>query len=160
MPMQLNQRAMAQQTDRLAREQRDIANQLTDLNQRMGGGEDVLGRVDELAKEADAIARAMEGGRPPPQVLARQERLFHRLLDAGRTLEKDEESDERVGERPGEVDRNAVGALNPALFETTSRYRVPTPEELRGLPPAYRKLILDYFARINRTPEREGREPM
>jgi hypothetical protein len=37
---------------------------------------------------------------------------------------------------------------------------VPTPEELRGLPPAYRKLILDYFERINRKPDPEGREPM
>jgi hypothetical protein len=126
----------------------------------MGGREDVLGRVDELAREADAIARAMERGGPPPQVLARQERLFHRLLDAGRTLEKDEESDERVGESPGDFERNAVGALNPALFESGTRYRVPTPEELRGLPPAYRKLILDYFERINRKPDPEGREPM
>jgi hypothetical protein len=160
MPMQLNQQAMAQQTQRLAQDQRNIANQLTDLNQRMGGREDVLGRVDELAREADAIARAMERGGPPPQVLARQERLFHRLLDAGRTLEKDEESDERVGESPGDFERNAVGALNPALFESATRYRVPTPEELRGLPPAYRKLILDYFQRINRKPDPEGREPM
>jgi hypothetical protein len=130
------------------------------MNQRMGGREDVLGRVDELAKEADAIARAMEGGRPPPQVLARQERLFHRLLDAGRTLEKDEESEERVGERPGDFERNAAGTLNPALLDSANRYRVPTPEELRSLPPAYRKLILDYFERINRKPDREGREPM
>ncbi|MGH7500266.1 MAG: hypothetical protein ACREL7_00775 [Longimicrobiales bacterium] len=160
LPMQLNQQAMAQQTQRLAQDQRSIANELTDLNQRMGGREDVLGRVDQLAKEADAIARAMEGGRPPAQVLARQERLFHRLLDAGRTLEKDEESDERVGESPDEFERSLTGPLNPALFQTTNRYRVPTPEELRGLPPAYRRLILDYFERINRRPDREGREPM
>jgi hypothetical protein len=150
MPLNLAPRAMSQQLNRLAREQREIASRLEGVNEMTGGREDVLGRLDQLAREAEEISRALEGGRLPPEVLARQERLFHRLLDAGRTLERDETSDERVGEAPGAFDPSRAGALDPALLDDGTRYRVPTPEELHGLPPALRRLILDYFERLNR----------
>jgi hypothetical protein len=152
MPLNLGPRAMSQQLDRLAREQRDIAGKLQGVHESTRGQEDLLGRLDHLAREAEDLARALDGGRLPPDVLARQERLFHRLLDAGRTLEKDETSDERVGERPGEVGVSRAGTLDPSLLDDGTRYRVPTPEELRGLPPAYRRLILDYFELLNRPP--------
>jgi len=150
MPLNLAPRAMSQQLNRLAGEQREIASRLEGVNEMTGGREDVLGRLDQLAREAEEIARALEGGRLPPEVLARQERLFHRLLDAGRTLERDETSDERVGEAPGTFDPSRAGALDASLLENGTRYRVPTPEELRGLPPALRRLVLDYFERLNR----------
>ncbi|MGH7507654.1 MAG: DUF4175 family protein [Longimicrobiales bacterium] len=150
MPLNLSSRAMSQQLERMARDQREIASRLEGVNEMMGGREDVLGRLDALASEAEQIARQLEGGRLPPEVLARQERLFHRLLDAGRTLERDETSDERVGEAPGAFDPSRAEALDPGLLDDGMRYRVPTPEELRDLPPAYRRLILEYFERLNR----------
>jgi chromosome segregation ATPase len=158
MPLNLQPQAMSQQLNRMAQEQRDIASKLDGVNQSMGRRDDVLGDLDAMAQEAERLARELEGGRLPADVLARQERLFHRLLDAGRTLERDEMSEERRAERPGEYTPSAPPALDAALLDTSVRYRVPTPEELKSLPPAYRKMILEYFERINRvSPGAEGR---
>jgi len=155
-PMNLAPQTMAQQMSQLARQQREIASKLDGMNN-MGGKEDVLGRLDELAREANQIAREMEGGRLTPQTMARQERLFHRLLDAGRTLEREDYSDERQAERPGSVGASRAGALDPKLLEAVERYPAPTPEQLRELPPAVRRLVLEYFEKLNR-PEMPSKE--
>src|SRR5690606_21480456 len=63
LPLDLGPRAMADQMQRMAREQRDIARRLGGLNDMVGGQDDVLGQLDELAREAEAIARELDGGR-------------------------------------------------------------------------------------------------
>jgi hypothetical protein len=72
----------------LAREQRQVAQQLDELGEAAGAD-----RAAQLAKEAKALADALEGGRLDATTLARQQQLFRRMLDAGRTLEKDERED-------------------------------------------------------------------
>ncbi len=150
-PLNLAPQVMAEQLQRLAKEQRDIGRKLDGMSN-VGGREDALGRLDELAKEANALTRELEGGRLTPQTLARQERLFHRLLDAGKTLERDEYSEERKAERPGTIPPNVAKALRPGLLDSNARFRVPTEEELRGLPPAMRRYVLEYYERLNRLP--------
>lgn len=153
LPMNLSPSAMARELQRLGAQQRNIAQQLEGVSRNVGGRDDVLGNLDALAAEAERIAREMEAGRLPPETRARQERLFHRLLDAGRSLERDEQTDERVADRPGAFDPTDAGALDERLLDDGTRYRVPTPAELRALPPAYRRLILEYFERLNRAAE-------
>ena len=157
-PMDVTQAARGQQLNRLAQEQMEIARRLGELNR--GGAESMMGDIDALAQEAEQIAREMQSGRMPPETVARQERLFHRMLDAGRSLEKDEVEDERSAERPGGFDARAVDGLDPALFADPNRFRAPDAAELQSLPPAYRRLILDYFERLNRQDARQqGRSP-
>jgi len=151
LPMNLSPSSMARELQRLSSQQRNVANQLDEVSRNIGGRDNVLGDIDALAREAEQLAREMEGGRLSPETRARQERLFHRLLDAGRSLERDEQTDERVAERPGAIGASEALPLDPALLDPAARYRVPTPEELNGLPPAYRRLILEYFERLNRT---------
>lgn len=153
LPMNLSPSAMARELQRLSTQQRNIAHQLDEVSQNVGGRDNVLGDIDALAREAEQIARQMEGGRLTPETRARQERLFHRLLDAGRSLERDEQTDERVAERPGGIGANEALPIDPALLDPAARYRMPTPEELNGLPPAYRRLVLEYFERLNRARE-------
>jgi hypothetical protein len=150
-PMNLAPQVMSDQLSRLAKQQRDVARKLDGMNN-MGGREDALGQLDELAREANQLARELEGGRLTPQTLARQEKLFHRLLDAGRTLERDEYSDERKAERPGAVPEHVIKALRAGLLDGNLRYPPPTEEQLRAFKPAERRMILQYFERINRTP--------
>jgi len=122
-----------------------------------GARDDLLGRLDELVKEADGIARELEGGRINPQTVQRQERLFHKLLDAGKTMERDEVSEERESEAARALPPSVIRALKPGLFDNTDKFTAPTAEQLRDLPPAYRKLILDYFERLNRASQQEQR---
>lgn len=149
MPLALSGPAMANQLRELASEQRGVAQGLEEVERKLDGSGDVLGRMDELAAEAEALARQMEAGALPPEARARQERLFHRLLDAGRSLERDETSEDRRAERPESAEVDRARALDPSLMRGP-RYRPPSDEQLRRLSPAYRKLILDYFDRLNR----------
>jgi hypothetical protein len=134
---------MMQQLQALAQRERQMAGQLDRL-----AAEGDVGQAEALAEEAREVARTMEAGGLDRELLERQERLFRRLLDAGRSLQSDEEDsrEERVSEsaRPGQV-RAPVEAKGG----DAPRYRYPTWQELRGLSPEVRRIILDYFRRLN-----------
>jgi hypothetical protein len=149
LPLDLTPSAMSAQMQKLAQQQKDIAQKLGTMNS--GVKDDLLGKIDNMAKEADELARSLSGSRLSPDVVARQEKLFHRLLDAGRTLEKDEITKERVAERPGTPIPSLAKELDPALMQNGTKFRMPSSEELKQMPPAYRRLILDYFDRLNKS---------
>ncbi len=135
---------LAQELRALAERQRSLAAELERLNAEGG-----VSGAAELAQEAQDIARDLERGRLDRETVERQERLFRRLLDAGRTLESDEEDErrERVSESADPANVRLPGAGEVPLGQ--ARYRFPTWEELRGLSPEERRLILDYFRRLN-----------
>src|SRR2546430_17443073 len=72
---------------------RALAEQLERLQ-----AEDANAAAGPLAREAKELARQLEAGRLDQQTIERQQRLYRRLLDAGRTLSNDEpdENKERV----------------------------------------------------------------
>ncbi|MGQ0562693.1 MAG: hypothetical protein ACT443_12565 [Gemmatimonadota bacterium] len=148
LPLNLGPRTLAQQLGVMAREQREIAQKLGGMN-KGGARDDLLGRLDDLVKEADQIAKELEGGRLTPQTVRRQNELFHKLLDAGRTMERDEVSEERKADAAQPLPPSVVRALKPGLFDSSDRYAIPTAEQLRHLPPAYRRLVLEYFQKLN-----------
>jgi hypothetical protein len=153
LPLDLGPRALSEQLQQMAREQREIAKKLGGMNDMAGGSDDLMGQLDALALEAEQLAQDLSGGRLTPELLARQEQLFHRLLDAGHTLEREEVSEQRVAERPGDVGVSSAAELDAALLNGGLRYPVPSLEVLRSLPPAYRRLVIDYFDRLNRVVE-------
>jgi hypothetical protein len=129
----------------LARQQRQVARELEELGDAVGGERAAL-----LAREARALADALDAARLDPATLARQQQLFRRLLDAGRSLEREqrEETDRREARagtagdafRPGDAAGRGAAA---------ARFREPTWDELRGLSAEDRRLILEYFRRLN-----------
>ncbi|HEX9611530.1 MAG TPA: DUF4175 family protein [Gemmatimonadales bacterium] len=138
--------AMLQQMRALAARQRALAEQLERLQ---AGG--MSGSAGALAEEARELARRLEQGGLDRQTVERQERLYRRMLDAGRTL-----SGEEPDERKERVSRSATGdslrrppALRPGATGAGPRVRYPTWEELRGLTAAERRLVLEYFRRLN-----------
>ena len=129
----------------LARQQRQVAEQLDELGDGAGGD-----RAAQLAKEARQLAEALEGGRLDGTTLARQQQLFRRLLDAGRSLEKDEREDNTKREATSAKGGNEFAPLNAnANGRSATRFREPTWDELRGLTADERRAILEYFKRIN-----------
>jgi hypothetical protein len=142
-PLSSQQQATARA---LAREQRQVSQQLDELGEGAGGD-----RAAQLAREAKQLADALEGGRLDATTLARQQQLFRKLLDAGRSLQKEERDDdskkrEATSAKPGnefKVDNtNASG-------RAATKFREPTWDELRGLSADERRAILEYFKRIN-----------
>ena len=135
---------LMQRLQALAAEQRALAQELERLR-----AEGDVGAAGELARQAEELARDLAGGALNQEVLDRQEQLYRRLLDAGRSLESDEE--DRRQERVSETAR--LGNVRfPAADETStgaSRYPYPAWEELRSLSPEERRLVLEYFRRLN-----------
>ena len=144
--MQLGQEAMAQQLQRLSEGQGDVAGELEELEQQPSAEGQVLGDLESLVEEARQLAARLRGGRLDAETRARQERLFHRLLDAGRTLENEEFARERESTSPSTFER---GAVLPVGLDAL-RYALPSAEQLRQLSTAERELVLRYFDRLNR----------
>jgi hypothetical protein len=154
MPMRLGEQAMAQQLSNLSQQQQSVAQDLGDLAGEPGA-DDALGDLDEFAREAAFLAQQLAQGRLTPEIVREQERLFHRLLDAGRSLEREEFTEERESEVAGAFERGDVVPLT-ALQLGAMRYELPDGEQLRRLSPAVRQLVLEYFEHLNRGDAGDG----
>ena len=149
LPMQLGAQALGELLQQLAQGQEGVAGNLQDLAQQPGAEGAALGDLEALAQEAQALAELLAGGRLDPETRARQDRLFHRLLDAGRTLQNEELSEERDSEVPALFERGEVLPLGLDALGV-GRYGLPSAEQLQQLTPAERTLVLRYFDRLNR----------
>jgi len=138
--------AVLQQLRALAVRQRALAEQLEQLH--ATGASEASGA---LAAEARELARQLEAGRLDRRTVERQQRLYRRLLDAGRTLTGDEPDPDR--ERVSRTAQEATLRRPPPLAADAAgrgpRVRYPTWEELRGLTPDERRLVLEYYRRLN-----------
>lgn len=134
-----------QQMLQLAMQQRAIAQQL-ELMQAAGQ----LPGAGELAREAKEISRTLEAGRLTPETARRQEQLFRRMLDAGRSLEGDErdETRERQSEAAREAERLLPPSLDPRLRRNAGDVPLPGWDDLQQLRPEDRRRVLEYFRRL------------
>jgi len=140
--------------EQLARTQESIASTLGDLSREPGAGQ-IPGSLEALSEEAQQIAEELSSGRLDGTTLERQDHFLDRLLSAGRTLERDGPTEEREGTTAGAVERRVVSPLPDYLLEILA-LPVPAPEELDALTPGQRRLVLDYFERVNRRQSGEG----
>ena len=138
--------AIREQLRQLGAQQRALAEELQKLK---GGGN--LPGAGELSEEAKDLAKRLEGGRIDRQVVERQERLFRRMLDAGRTLQGREEDERKERQSTTATDDSIrlPPALRAKLRGDDERLRVPTWEELQQLSPEERRLVVDYFRRLS-----------
>jgi hypothetical protein len=143
--------AIREQLRRLGARQRALSEEL----QKLKAGGDLPG-AGEMADEAKDLARRLEGGRLDRQVVDRQERLFRRMLDAGRTLQGREEDEQKERQSTTAADDSVhlPPALRARLMDDEGRPRVPTWEELQRLSPEERRLVVDYFRRLSQSSSR------
>jgi hypothetical protein len=136
-----------EQARALARAQREVARQLEEV-----ANADPSGRAQELAREARALAQALDQGAFDPAQAARQERLLRRMLDAGRSLEQEQRDESARRESRTARGTARVVPGDEASGRVAERYRVPTWEELRGLSADDRRVVIEYFRRLNAEP--------
>lgn len=133
------------QARELARAQREVARQLDEVSD-----SDPTGRAQEMAREARLLAQALDQGAVDPATQARQERLFRRMLDAGRSLEQEQRDEtQRRESRAARGIERFTPAAGAARGREAERFTVPTWEELRGLSAEERRLVIEYFRRLN-----------
>ncbi len=139
--------AARQQSRVLAKQQRDVARSLNDVSDA-----DQTGRTDALAKEAQTLAQQIERNGIDPAVAARQQQLYRRLLDAGRFLEQDERDDQGPREAKAANGNGASGRVDGAQSgKAANKFAPPTWNELRGLGPDERRIVIEYFRKLNVT---------
>jgi hypothetical protein len=144
---QLSQQGQAD-SRQLARQQREVAARLEDASDRDGAA-----RAEEMAREARQIAQQLESAQLDPGVLERQQRLFRKMLDAGRLLEEEERED--TGKReatPWTGSEVFTPSGANATGKAATKFTPPTWNDLRGLTSEERRLVLEYFKRINAKP--------
>ncbi len=135
---------MQQQMQLLAQKQQQLAQEL----ERLRAQAEMPG-AKAMADEARELARRLEAGRLDRETVARQERLFKRMLDAGRTLQGEEKDEKK--ERQSETAKSDSVSIPPALrrlLDSDGRIRFPTWDELQRLSPEERRLVTDYFRRL------------
>jgi hypothetical protein len=107
-----------------------VAARLEDASDRDGAA-----RAEELAREARQIAQQLESAQLDP-VLERQQRLFRKMLDAGRLLEEEERED--TGKREA-TPWTGSEVFTPSGVNATgkaaTKFTPPTWNDLRGLTP-------------------------
>jgi hypothetical protein len=136
----------AEQLRQLGARQRAMAEQLEKLR-----GQGSMAGAGEMAEEAKDLARRLETQRLDRETVERQERLFRRMLDAGRTLQgkQEDERKERQSTTAKDDSVHLPPALRAALLEDGNRLRVPSWEELQRLSPEERRLVVDYFRQLS-----------
>jgi hypothetical protein len=136
----------------LARQQRQVAEKLDELSDGAGGD-----KTAKLAQEARQLAEALDNSRIDATTLARQQQLFRKMLDAGRSLEKEDREESNRREAKAAVDpRTLTPSPSPVKAKDAVRFREPTWDELRGLSADERRLVLEYFRKLNGSGGRGG----
>ena len=131
----------------LARQQRQLSEQLDETSDEAGGQ-----RAAQLAQEARQLAEALDNGRLDGTTLARQQQLFRRMLDAGKSLEKEERDDNGKREAKAATGSEAFTPNGKIDARAALKFRPPTWDEMRNLSADERRAILDYFTRLNSGP--------
>jgi hypothetical protein len=135
--------AMMQQLRQIAERQRALANQMERL-----GEAGLPGNPQQMADEARSLADRIEQARLDRATLERQQRLFRRMLDAGRTLHNDDEPDD-----PERKSRTGQDVAHPPPTNVARpgalKYPIPSWNDLKLLSPGERAMVLDYFRRLN-----------
>ncbi len=142
--MLMNQQLSAGQLQALAQRQRQMAQELERLR-----AETQSAGTRDLAEEARELARKLEAGRLDRETVERQERLFKRMLDAGRTLQGQEEDQKKEREATtAKTDTLSIPGSLRRLLDRDGRIRLPSWDELQRLSPEERRLVTDYFRRL------------
>ena len=134
-----------QQLQQLAAQQRALAQELEKLR-----GQGNMPGAGEMANEAEELAQRLQAGRLDRQTVERQEKLFRRMLDAGRTLQGEQEDEQKERQSTTATGDSVLlpPALRARLEDADGRLQVPSWEELQRLSPAERRIVVDYFRRL------------
>ncbi|SYZ74652.1 conserved membrane hypothetical protein [Candidatus Zixiibacteriota bacterium] len=96
---------------RLAAEQDAIRKSLSDLEREFGNSREVLGRLDAISDEMKKIVDELSSGEAGEPTLERQLQVYSRMLDASKTLQRKDFTDQRKAEVGKDITRNSPPAL-------------------------------------------------
>ncbi len=131
---------------RLAAQQLAVQKSLEQLAAEIGQRSEILGRLDQVAKEMEDVVKDLQNRTVDRQTVDRQQRILSRLLDAQRSLRERDYSKQRQAET-GKIYRAiSPGALPPELGDRASRAQQDLLRALQeNYSRDYKELIQRYF---------------
>jgi len=135
-----------QELQRLAGEQGSIRKSLEELNAEFGNSRQILGRLDDIAKEMKGVEEDLADGEIGEETAQRQLRIYSRMLQAARSLQRKDFSEQRRATTAEEQPYFVPPALPTDIFSD----RVNLEDRLRrflgdNYPPQYEEQIKAYF---------------
>jgi len=140
------QDGMRQALGRLAGEQGAIRKSLEELQQEFGNSRQVLGRLDDIAREMKKVEEDMANGEIGQETTDRQLKIFSRMLEASRSLQRKDFSEQRKAV----TSSDPIYYLPPALSSDILNDRLKFEDKLRqylgdNYPAQYEEQIKAYF---------------
>lgn len=144
---------------RLAAEQAAVKKSLEQLLQEFGQRGEILGRLDQTAKDMEDVVKDLQQNRAGRPTIERQQRILSRLLDAQRSMKERDFSKEReaqVGKTYRAID---PGSLPADLGEKKSRLYEDLLRALReNYTRDYKDLIQRYFDALAKGQQQDGKK--
>ncbi len=97
---------------RLASEQDGIRKSLQQLQQEFGNGKEVLGRLDAISDDMKKIVEELSNGEVGQETMERQLKVYSRMLDASKTLQRKDFTEQRKAEVGKDIVRNSPADLS------------------------------------------------
>lgn len=131
----------------MAAQQRAIQKAVREIRRQMGSRRHaLLGDLDHIASEMEAVIQEMNNRRAGSRTLERQRRILSRLLDAQRSIRERGRSSERRAGRGTDLAYQGPGSLPSNLGEADNPLRRRLRDALdAGFAAEYRRLIRSYF---------------
>ena len=135
---------------RLAAEQQALKENLERLNQESGNRSQILGSLDDIAKDMQKVVEDLERMKVDQRTIDRQKQILSRLLDSEKSLVKRDYSEKRKAETGEDITRKSpvrlpanIGALEQKERERAQRLSSET------YPKEYEEAIKEYFKALS-----------
>jgi len=131
---------------RLAGEQGSIRKSMEQLAQEFGNSRQILGRLDDIAKDMKDIEEGLASGEVGDEVTQRQLKVLSRMLEASRSLQRRDFSEQRKAD----VSMDKPLYIPPSLSADLLNDKIQLEDRLRqflgtGYPAQYEEQIKAYF---------------
>ncbi|OQY27599.1 MAG: hypothetical protein B6244_10075 [Candidatus Cloacimonetes bacterium 4572_55] len=140
-----------QQMARLAAEQQQVQKSMEELGREVKDRNDILGRLDDMAKEAEKVVKDLEERHVDQRTIDRQQKILSRLLDAQKSMRKREYSRKREAKTSENYSRRSPNELPADLLERKRDLHDDLLRSLKeGLPVEYERLVKSYFEALSK----------
>ncbi|MEA3296761.1 MAG: DUF4175 family protein, partial [candidate division Zixibacteria bacterium] len=133
--------------ERLAGQQEAIRKSVQDLNREFGSSRQILGRLDAITEEMKKVEEELTSGEIGPETTERQLKIYSRLLQASRSLQRRDFTEQRKATTAVSDRFHVPSPLSSGFFDDDG---VKLEDKLRKFlsdeyPPQYEEQIKAYF---------------
>ncbi len=145
-PGQMQQGEGRQTLERLAGEQGSLRKSMEQLEQEFGNSRQILGRLDDIAKEMKEIEEDMQDGEIGQETAEKQLRVYSRMLEASRSLQRKDFTEQRKANTASDNPVFIPEALTADMLNDRNAFEDRLKQFLGdNYPPQYEEQIKAYF---------------